>query len=271
MFRHERLQPEENLVYYTFEIFEPFSQLTCLTSTRLGGVSQGYLHSLNLSFRVGDQEEAVLTNKERFYRLANLDAETVAQAQLVHGAHVEVIRNHTPRDARYKFPSTDGLVTNLVNRPLFIPVADCLTIAYFDPKRHVIGLAHVGWRGAVANIPQIMIEVMQTSYDTNPADLLVGISPGLGPCCYEVRDDLVAIFEETFPGQAHHFFLTQPDGRIHLDMWATVCWQLQERGILPERIELAQICTACHTGEFYSHRAEQGKTGRFATVIVLQS
>src|SRR5579883_1475755 len=227
MLRHEHLQPEENLVYYTYQIFESFPQVICLTSTRLGGVSQGYLHSLNLSFRVGDEEEAVLTNKERFYSLANIDAETVAQAQLVHGAHVEVIREYAPRDARYKFPSTDGLVTNLLNRPLFIPVADCLTIAFFDPKRHAIGLAHAGWRGVVAKIPQKMVETMQASYNSSPADLLVAISPGLGPCCYEVRDDLVAIFEENFPEQAHRFFLNQSDGRVHLDMWATVCWQLE--------------------------------------------
>ena len=271
MLRHEHLQPEENLVYYTYKILEPFSQVTCLTSTRLGGVSQGYLHSLNFSFRVGDKEEAVLTNKERFYRLADFDAETVAQAQLVHGAHVEVIRDYTPRDARYKFPSTDGLVTHLMNRPLFIPVAACLAIAFFDPKRHAIGLAHTGWKGAVARIPQNMVEVMQANCGTAPSDLLVGISPGLGPCCYEVRDDLVAVFLETFSGEAQRFFLKQPGGQIHLDMWTTVLWQLQEMGVRPEHIELANICTACHTDEFYSHRAEKGKTGRFANLIVLKA
>jgi YfiH family protein len=271
MIRHSQQQPEEALVYYTYQLFSSSPQVACLTSTRLGGVSQGHLHSLNLSFRVGDEEEAVLTNKERFYRLLNIDAETVAQAQLVHGAHIEIVREYAPRDARYKFPSTDGLVTNLIDRPLFIPVADCLAIAYADPKHHAIGLAHVGWKGAVAKIPQEMVKVMHTAYGTEPADLLVGVSPGLGPCCYEVQQDLVTIFTETFPTEAHRFFIPQANGSIHLDMWTAVLWQLQDVGVQAEHIELANICTACHTDEFYSHRAEKGKTGRFASMIVLQS
>lgn len=271
MIRHNYQQPEEALVYYTYEHFSSFPHVACLTSTRLGGVSQGYLRSLNLSFRVGDEEEAVLTNKDRFYRLLDIDAESVAQAQLVHGAHVEIVRDYAPRDARYKFLSTDGLVTNLINRPLFIPVADCLAIAYVDPKHHAIGLAHAGWKGAVARIPEEMVKVMHTTYGTDPADLLVGISPGLGPCCYEVQQDLVAIFTETFPDQAHRFFAAQANGSIHLDMWTAVSWQLQQVGVRTEHIELANICTACCTDEFYSHRAEKGKTGRFASIIVLQS
>lgn len=271
MIHHNQQLPNESLAYYTYKLFSSFPHIACLTSTRLGGVSQGHLQSLNLSFRVGDDEEAVFTNKKRFYSLLDIDAETVAQAQLVHGAHVEIVRDYTPRDARYKFPSTDGLVTNLVNRPLFIPVADCLALAYFDPKHHAIGLAHAGWKGAVAKIPQEMVTVMHATYGTDPADLLVGISPGLGPCCYEVQQDLVAIFTETFPAEAHRFFVVQANGRTHLNMWAAVSWQLQQVGVWAEHIELANICTACHTDEFYSHRAEKGKTGRFASMITLQS
>ncbi|SRR5258708_1276114 len=271
MIRHELQQQEENLVYYTYEILSCIPQVSCLTSTRLGGVSQGHLRAFNLSFRVGDEEEVVLLNKERFYRLLDIEPETVAQAQLAHGAHIEIIRDFSPRDARYAFPSTDGLVTNVVNRPLFIPVADCLAIAYVDPKHHAIGLAHAGWKGAVQRIPQEMVKVMHSTYGSDPADLLIGMSPGLGPCCYQVREDLITLFTAAFPADAHRFFLPQSDGSIHLDMWTAVCWQLQQVGVCPEHIELAGICTACHVDEFYSHRAEQGKTGRFASMIVLRS
>jgi purine-nucleoside/S-methyl-5'-thioadenosine phosphorylase / adenosine deaminase len=271
MLRHEYVQPDENLVYYTFPLFEAYSDLACVVSTRLGGVSTGDLRSLNLSFRTGDTEEAVMENRARLYRILDISAVRVAQAQLVHGNHIEAVTNHSPLDAFYKFPATDGLVTALRDRPLFIPVADCAAIAFFDPKRQTIGMIHTGWKGVANRIPQRMIEMMQTVYGCNPANILVGVSPGIGPCCYQVREDLVTIFTQAFPQEASRFFLPQPDKTLHLDMWAALRWQLLAVNILPEHLEIAEICTACHTDEFYSHRAEHGKTGRFASLIVLRA
>lgn len=270
MLRREYPQSGENLVYYTFSIFDPYPHLSCVVSTRSGGVSTDYLRSLNLSFRTGDKEEHVIENRTRFYRIADVDAESVAQGQLVHGNHVESITLDSPAGSRYKFPETDGLVTSLKNRPLFIPVADCTAIAFFDPEQQVIGMVHAGWKGAVNGIPQRMVETMQKAYGCNPTNILVGIRPGIGPCCYQVREDLVEIFTRAFPEVASRFFVTQPDDTIHLDMWTALRWQLEVSGILPEHLNIAEICTACHTDEFYSHRAEHGKTGPFACLLILK-
>jgi YfiH family protein len=188
---------------------------------------------------------------------------------LVHGNHIEMITPDSPAGSRYTFPETDGLVTSLKNRPLFIPVADCTAIAFFDPKQQVIGMVHAGWKGAVNCIPQRMVEIMQRTYGCDPTDILVGISPGIGPCCYQVREDLVEIFTGAFPEVASRFFVPQPDDTVHLDMWTALRWQLEASGILPEHLHIAEICTACHTDEFYSHRAEHGKTGRFACLLAL--
>ncbi len=270
MHRHRFPQPDEPLVVYTFPIFDAYPHVTCMVSTRLGGVSVGHLRSLNLSFRAGDREEHVIENRARFYRVARVEAESIAQGQLVHGNHIEVITRDSPEGARFFFPETDGLVTKLTNRPLFIPVADCTAIAFFDPAQQVIGMVHAGWKGAINRISQRMVETMQHVYGCDPSDILVGISPGIGPCCYQVREDLVEIFTQAFPEGASHFFLPQPDDTIHLDMWAALRWQLGASGILPEHLEVAEICTACHTDEFYSHRAEHGRTGRFACLLVLR-
>lgn len=270
MLRHEHPQSDANLVYYTFSLFDAYSGLACLVSTRLGGVSTDSLRSLNLSFRTGDREEAVVENRRRLNNVLGVQAERVAQAQLVHGNHIERVTEQAPFDAFYKFPSTDGLVTSVRDRPLFIPVADCTAIAFFDPNQQVIGLVHAGWKGVINRIPQRMVETMHTAYGCQPEDIRVGISPGIGPCCYQVREDLVSIFTDAFAEDASRFFLPQPDDTIHLDMWTALRWELQGAGILPEHLEVAEICTACHTDEFYSHRAEQGKTGRFASMIVLR-
>ena len=270
MIRHEQTQPQENLVYYTYQLFQSFPQVQCITSTRLGGVSEGHLHSLNLSFRVGDDENAVLTNRTRFYNVIDVVPEQVAQAQLVHGSHSEMVTTQSPIGSAYQFPETDGLMTHVPNTALFIPVADCAAVAFFDPKQQVIALVHAGWKGIVNRIVQKIIATMNETYESSPSDILVGISPCLGPCCYQVREDLVDVFTQAFPTQAQQFFLTQSDGTIYLDMWKALRWQLLESGIQAVHLDAADLCTACHTDEFYSHRAEQGKTGRFATLIVLR-
>lgn len=269
---HEHEQPSENLAYYTYTLFEPFSsQLICTTSTRLGGVSEGPLHSLNLSTRVGDEEHRVTTNRMRLCRLMHIEPEKVAQAQLVHGNHIETITEQSPKGFAYKYPATDGLVTNVAQVPLFIPVADCAAVAFFDPQQHVIGMLHAGWKGIVRRIIPAMIETMQTVYGSHPTDILVGVSPCLGPCCYQVREDFIHSLTEAFSAKAKDFLLPQADDTIHFDMWTALRWQLEESGIRSEHIDGPIICTACQVDEFYSYRKERGNTGRFASTIVLLS
>ena len=272
MKRHEKQQQSENLVYYTYQVFEPFSsQLICITSTRLGGVSEGPLHSLNLSTRVGDDEQRVATNRLRLFALMNMEPKRVAQAQLVHGNHIEVITEQSPKGFSHKFPATDGLVTNMAQAPLFIPVADCAAVAFFDPQQRVIGMLHAGWKGIVHRIIPTMVETMHTVYGSDVSNILVGVSPCLGPCCYQVREDFIQTFVEAFPTKAQDFFIPQSDDTVHFDMWAALHWQLGESGILAEHIEGPAVCTACQVDEFYSYRKERGNTGRFASAIMLLS
>jgi YfiH family protein len=205
MKRHKLEQQPENFVYYTYSLFGPFSsQITCVTSTRLGGVSQGPLHSLNVSSRVNDDEQNVMTNRLRIFGVMDIDPTTVAQAQLVHNNHIQIVTEQSATGFTHKFGETDGLVTNVVNRPLFIPVADCAAVAFFDPLQRVIGLLHAGWKGIVRNIVPAIITIIHTTYGSNPSDILVGVSLCLGPCCYEVREDFIhtmAKVQKTGPAQ----------------------------------------------------------------------
>lgn len=217
-----------------------------------------------------NDEYHVNEKRLRLYKAMNIEPETVIQAQHVHRNNIEIITEQSPSSFSYKFPETDGLVTNVINRPLFIPVADCAAVAFFDPQKQVIGLLHSGWKGVVHSIIPTMVQTMQATYGSDPSDILVGVSPCLGPCCYEVRQDFIATFTEAFPIKGKHFLLPQADDTIHFDMWAALHWQLEESGILPAHIEGPTMCTACHVDEFYSYRKEHGKTGRFASVIVLR-
>src|SRR5215813_4206606 len=105
MIRHEQTQVPERLVYYTYDLFVPFSpQIACATSTRLGGISQGPLHSLNLSTRVGDDENNVSENRLRLCKAMEIEPEMVTQAQLVHGNTIAILTESSPRSFSYKFP-----------------------------------------------------------------------------------------------------------------------------------------------------------------------
>src|SRR5712691_654221 len=271
MIQHEH----GKLLLFSYQIFEPFKTMSGIVSSRLGGVSTGHCHSLNLSLSAGDEEAAVLKNRTLLCEAMDLELCSVTIGQLVHGTTIAIVtpssRGKGATDRLSSIPATDGLITNIPDLPLLTLVADCAVLSFFDPKRQVVALAHSGWRGAAGGIGRKMIEKMNQAYDCHPADILVGVSPSIGPCCYEVREDVIEAFYTAFPVQVQSFFVPQPDGSTHLDMWAAIKRQLLDSGIQDEHIEFSGLCTACRTDLFYSHRAEKGKTGRFGGLTVLRS
>ncbi len=269
MIRHE----QNELVYFSYSLFKPLKRILSVVSSRQGGVSATPYASLNLALSVGDDHAAVMTNRELLCKTIGVEVDAMTVAQLVQRTHIEVVtsssRGLDAAEKAQRFVATDGLITNVAEVPLFIFIADCAALSFFDPKRNVIGIGHAGWRGTVGGIARKMVEAMNAAFDCKPADVLVGISPSIGPCCYQVREDVVAAFQEAYPEQADAFFVQQPDGSIHLDMWTALTCQLRSSGIQEEHIELAGVCTACHTDVFYSNRAEGGKTGRFTGMVTL--
>jgi YfiH family protein len=269
MIRHERGE----LVYFSYPIFSSCEWILSVVSSRQGGVSAQPYDSLNLALSVGDAPEDVMINRELLCKATGVEVDAMTIAQLVQGTHIEVVKSSSrglsAAEKAQHFVDTDGLITNSADIPLFIFIADCAALSFFDPKRNVIGIGHAGWRGAVGGIARKMVEAMNAAFDCNPADILVGISPSIGPCCYQVREDVFAAFQGAYPEQASSFFVQQPDGSLHLDMWKALTCQLHSSGIEEAHIELAGICTACHTDMFYSNRAEGGKTGRFTGMITL--
>jgi polyphenol oxidase len=269
MIRHE----QGELLYFLYPLFKPCERMLSVVSSRQGGVSAKPFDSLNLALSVGDDPVAVMTNRERLCNTIGVEVDAMTVAQLVQGTHIEVVtsssRGLSAAEKAQRFIDTDGLITNVADVPLFIFIADCAALSFFDPKRNVIGIGHAGWRGAVGGIARKMIEAMNAAFDSNPTDILVGISPSIGPCCYQVREDVVEAFQEAYHEQASAFFVQQPDGSIHLDIWKALTCQLRSSGIQEEHIELASICTTCHTDVFYSNRAEGGRTGRFTGMITL--
>ena len=254
--------------------FSSFSEENCIhgLSGRLGGVSQKPYASLNMALHVGDEPEAVWENRQRFLHALGLKAEELVTPEQIHGINIERVgRKEAGRGAQNYQDSigqTDALVTDEPGLPLMLCFADCTPVMFLDPVNNAVGIAHGGWKGTAARIAQQTVGRMQAEFGTDPADLLAGIGPAIGPCCYEVGSEVADQFCAAFPGHEADLIHDQAGG-THLNLWEANRLQLLEAGLTADHIDMAATCTACSHQWFYSYRADGGRTGRMAAVIAL--
>lgn len=255
-----RLQ-QDDLAYYQFLRLAGESCLRHGIFTRLGGVSDPPFASLNVGASVGDDPDAVAENRRRCFATLGLDESQVVTPHQVHGTTVAEVGKH---ERGRVIEATDGLITAETGVALFLRFADCVPIVLYDRERPAIGLVHAGWRGALDGILGQAIAAMRRNFGSEPGRLWAGIGPAIGPCCYEVAGDLAERFARRFGSEV----IAKPTaGAWHLDLPRAVATALGEAGV--REVERAQLCTACHCREFFSHRREQGRTGRFAAIISL--
>jgi YfiH family protein len=210
---------------------------------------------------VGDDLVAVRINHQRALGALGWRRKDVATCHQVHGARVVAV---SPGDRGRVFPETDALVTASPGVVLMQRFADCVPVLFSDKKRGVIGLAHAGWRGVAERVVPATVAKLVEAFGCAPTNLWAGVGPSIGPCCYEVGGEVVDRVSTAVNGSDP--FRWEND-RVYLDLWAAVQSQLLEMGV--EQLELAEICTSCHSDDWFSHRAEKGKTGRFGVVIGL--
>jgi YfiH family protein len=165
-------------------------------------------------------------------------------------------------------PETDALITSSRGVTLMLRFADCVPVLLYDPVRRVAGLAHAGWRGTVSGIARKTVQRMVSHYGCRPEDVLAGVGPSIGPCCYEVGEDVAEAVRDSMP-ESDDLLNARSQDRWHLDLWRANVRQLAESGVLD--IEIAGTCTACRTDEWYSHRAEHGRTGRWGALLGLRA
>jgi len=252
----------DSLVYYQFNMW---SDLNHGVFTRKGGVSPAPWASLNLGGNVGDEPAAVRHNQNLIYQNLDLAADNVCSVWQVHSADVIIVDG--PVEGRRWIALADGMVTSEPNTPLFMRFADCTPLLFYDPVRKVIAIAHAGWRGTVAGVGANTVRTMMQAFSCEPRDIQAGIGPSIGPQSYQVGEEVVQAVANYF-GTTNGLVCRNPDdGTAYLDLWAANRLDLERVGV--EQIEVAGIDTATNTDEFFSHRAEKGKTGRFGAVLTL--
>jgi YfiH family protein len=232
--------------------------------TRLGGVSREPFDSLNVGGSVGDEQAAVAENHARIYAHLGLSAAQVTSPRQVHSNRVVVI---TGAQAGSTIPDSDGLLTATPGVALLLRFADCQPVLLYDQAHHALALVHAGWRGVALGIARRAVETMVRAFGTRPGEILAGLGPAIGPCCYTVGDKVAAAMGYVLPDWSGALTALGED-QWRLDLSAANAQQLAAEGV--QQIEAADICTACNRHEFYSHRAENGRTGRFAVAAYLE-
>jgi len=240
-------------------------------STRLGGLSRPPFASLNLGLKSGDDPEVVKLNRKLFCQAVGVPPACVVTTQQVHGDSIHVVEK---KDAgrgvdsyETAIAATDALITAEPGIPLMLFFADCVPVLMYDPTQRVVAISHAGWKGTVAKIAAKTVGVMQAKFGTRPADCVIAIGPSIGPDSYEVDQPVIDELQAAFPWWEE--LVVRRGDRWLLDLWQANRRQLEEIGVDGRNIEVSGVCTQCNPELFYSHRGENGTTGRMGAIIML--
>ena len=262
---------QEELLYYSFPALDRIPFVRHGFSTRLGGVSRGIFSSMNLSFTRGDDPAAVAENLRRICEAMGVDPERVVMSAQTHTTNVynataaDCGRGVT-RDRGYT--DVDGLITDEAGVVLCTQYADCVPLFFADPVRRVVATSHAGWRGTAAGIGAVTVARMVSDYGCRPEDIVAGIGPSIGKCCFEVDTPVYDAFCKV-PVFDEGCFTADPGDKYHIDLWEVNRRYLVEAGVRPENITVTDLCTRCYPDVLWSHRATGGVRGSLAAFIAI--
>lgn len=245
---------QNGISYLQFDLLLNCQELFHAVFLRQGGVSKGPFESLNLAYEIQDQEACVQENLKRVKDLIKI--QDLVYARQVHKTHACLIEN---ADLEC-IDNCDSLMTQKQNLALMIKHADCQAAIFYDPINRALSNVHCGWKGNVQNIYAASIQKMQSLFGTKAEDLLVAISPSLGPNRAEFLH-----YKKELPQEFWQF----EEKKDHFNLWEIAAFQLKNAGVLKHHIEMAKICTFEESSDFFSYRREKicGRHGTLAAII----
>ena len=229
-------------------------------STRLGGVSSGRYATLNLSTSWGDEASAVAENRCRVAKAGGFDGERLYLARQVHGAVCARVDGHTPAELRGV--EADALVATTAGSAVGVLTADCVPILFSDGEGRVAA-AHAGWRGTVAGVAAAALEKLVVS-GARRERVRAALGPSIGPCCFEVGEEVAAAFESLAPAS-----IVRGPGKPHVDLRRANRDLLMAAGLGSEQIDATAPCTYCERERFFSYRRDGRGIGQILSFIVV--
>jgi YfiH family protein len=242
------------------EIFKPYGdRIRAGLSLRLLG---------NMSFQ-REPESNVVDRRQEFFRRMGISLKDAVGMQLVHGNRVVRVgaqdRGRGAFSADDAIPVADALITNEPIVWLFSTHADCAPIFFYDPKKSVAGIAHVGWRGLLAGLLGKIVEQCSLDFGTDPSDWVVWVGPAIGPCCFEVGQEIADAFMTAYTGEET---VMVSKGKPHVNLWRAIMADLKREGIPEKSTEITTECTSC-ISRYGSYRRDRDKAVSMGAVIGL--
>lgn len=222
-------------------------------TTRKGGVSNGEFDSLNLGYSVKDFPQNVSSNRTALFNTLGISDAHFAIPHQTHSKNIAMVQSPG------EFDDTDALITHESNIYLTVQTADCLPILIWTHDGEWVAAIHSGWRGTEQGIVSETLALLLSGSGYLPSEYLIWIGPGLGVCHFEVG----AEFEEKFDPK----YLELRDGKLHFDNLTAIMDQIVVFDIPMENIEIVNECTYCESEKYFSHRRDNGKTGRMMAII----
>lgn len=246
-----------------------FPGLAAGMTTKNGGASKGNYETLNLGFHVGDDRSDVCINRGKVSELLKFPLNTWVGAEQTHGIHLKKIskadRGKGSNSYEDSFKDTDGFYTNEEGILLSLCFADCVPLFFIAPESRMIGIAHAGWKGTVGQIAKEMINAWGREGIT-PQQIFVAIGPSICKKCYIVDQRVINLVENTLVDVETLPYNLINDGQYSLDLREVNRQIIVNSGVPDINIQMTGFCSSCDK-EFFSHRRDQGRTGRMVSFI----
>lgn len=226
-----------------------------------------YPYQFSLALHTGEKSSSILENRQRLSKTWKSENLHFIVANQTHSDNIHIITKQNTRgwkNLNNTIEDCDALITNQKDVVLTILTADCVPILLFDPIHNIIAAVHAGWKGSKLMIVKKTIDKMSQVFGSKPKDIIAGIGPSIGICCYEVDKDVAQHFRHI----PHAYIPKQKKYMLNLPYINQQ--QLIQSGVKEEHIEMSNICTSCKVDRFFSYRQENGCSGRFMSLIALK-
>jgi len=229
---------------------------------RRGGKSVGPYSGLNLSYRVGDDPKVVSQNVCDVKLAVGIHDGRIVTMRQVHGDHIVEVKDKTLKEAG----EADGMITGESEIFLAVLTADCVPLLFAAPKQKLAAAVHAGWRGTLAGIAEKTVRILKDQYGVAPDQLEVALGPAIGPCCYEVKEDVSGPLMKTW-GKLTTASVLVKDGKSFVNLRRLNRDILRASGVPGKQLHEAGPCTRCAAEDFFSYRRERSETGRQMSFI----
>ncbi|HTF91788.1 MAG TPA: peptidoglycan editing factor PgeF [Verrucomicrobiae bacterium] len=229
---------------------------------RRGGKSVGRYAGLNLSYRVDDDPKIVSQNVCDMKLAVGIHDGRIVTMKQVHGDNIVEVKDKSLKEVG----EADGMITGELGVNLGVLTADCVPILFVAPKKRLAAAVHAGWRGTLAGIAERTVRLFADQYGVPAGDLEVALGPSIGPCCYEVKDDVAEPLMKKW-GKLTTPSVLVKQGKTFVNLSRLNRDILRAAGVPGNQLFQIGPCTSCATEDFFSYRRAGGQTGRQISVV----